>query len=77
MLASDHVARYIGCGNVVGTHLAWATVLLFAALVVLATGGLAIRLMSSGGRAARKALAEEDSANREWAEQQTHGKHAT
>ena len=77
MLASDHVARFISCGPVVGTHLAWANVLLFATLVALATGGLLLGRMSSRGRAARRALAEEEGARREGAGQPTHGNHAT
>jgi hypothetical protein len=46
MLSSDHRARAIVCGDAVGTHLAWATVLLFAALVLFATG-LVVRCMSA------------------------------
>lgn len=70
MLASDHGARYMTCGAALGTHLAWATVLLFSSLVVVVVGGPLLRLFSSGSRAARRVLAEEDGTHREWAEQQ-------
>ncbi len=73
MLASDHGARYMVCSATLGTHLALAIVLLFSALLVLVAGGPLLRLCSSGSRAARRVLAEDDRTHREWAEQQTHG----
>jgi hypothetical protein len=75
MLAAGHQGRSFVCGDAIGTHLAWSTVLVFAALVVLVAGDQVVRLVVSASHAAHRVIVEEDTAARDWAEYQAHGDH--